>query len=453
MGYQYTRIRPVNHKGRPSIRSETFSRLRVHRSGTPLSMALRFYDITTPAGELLELGSEMTQGGSSICSHGRIEDHQLFLTTTTQGKPQGFILPWKPEYGGFHAVELSLATHPMKPGETRTLQSLAPVVQQLTTVELRAGKEETVQLPGGEFRLLKIESVTRLPGGPPLQDTFWVDSAGNALKVHSQAMNAELTATSRQLAEDLSGLEKLDLALDQAILVQPSLVRPHQTTRVRYRLQLERGNPAQVFPPTPYQQVRTVDSHTIELTVWASRPNLPPPKTDAAADPPTGYDQKSNNFIQSDDPRIVRLAHEAIGQEKVPLQQAILLERFVHDYLRSKNFSTAFATALEVLQTREGDCTEHAVLLAALSRAVGIPARVAIGLVYHEGKFYYHMWNELYVENRWMAFDSTLAEGGIGAAHIQLAHSHLHGASAFSAFLPVLNVLGQGLRIEVIDQQ
>ena len=70
--------------------------------------------------------------------------------------------------------------------------------------------------------------------------------------------------------------------------------------------------------------------------------------------------------------------------------------------LNAKDFSQAFASAAEVVDTHEGDCTEHAVLLAALCRARGIPARVAIGLVYmpatHE--FGYHMWTEVYIGKR-----------------------------------------------------
>ena len=81
-----------------------------------------------------------------------------------------------------------------------------------------------------------------------------------------------------------------------------------------------------------------------------------------------------------------------------------------------------------------------------------LPARVAIGLVYVESMrgFGYHMWTETYVDGHWAALDATLAGGGIGPAHLKLAHSNLQGGSAFSCFLPVANVLGR-LEIEVIE--
>ena len=84
-----------------------------------------------------------------------------------------------------------------------------------------------------------------------------------------------------------------------------------------------------------------------------------------------------------------------------PWQMAVKFEQFVHNYINRKDFSQAFASAVEVADTREGDCTEHAVLLAALCRARGIPARTAIGLVYvpHDQGFGYHMWTEVYINN------------------------------------------------------
>ena len=92
-----------------------------------------------------------------------------------------------------------------------------------------------------------------------------------------------------------------------------------------------------------------------------------------------------------------------------------------------KNFSQAFATAAEVARSLEGDCTEHAVLLAALCRARKIPARVAFGLVYYPPQkgFAYHMWNEVWIADRWVPLDATLGLGGIGADHIKLGDSNL----------------------------
>ena len=51
-------------------------------------------------------------------------------------------------------------------------------------------------------------------------------------------------------------------------------------------------------------------------------------------------------------------------------------------------------------------------LAAAMCRAVGIPSRVVIGLVYvkKQSGFGFHMWNEVYVNQRWVAIDPAWNE-------------------------------------------
>jgi transglutaminase-like putative cysteine protease len=119
-----------------------------------------------------------------------------------------------------------------------------------------------------------------------------------------------------------------------------------------------------------------------------------------------------------------------------------------------KDFSQAFATAAEVAESREGDCTEHAVLLAALLRACGIASRVAIGLVYVESAagFGYHMWSEAYLDGQWIPLDGILGQGGTSAAYLKLTDSSLEGASSYSSFLPVAQVVGQ-LKISIRESE
>lgn len=452
VGFQHTRVRHVDYEGRPAVESASSSRIVMKRGKSMISMDIRFSDVTTPQGGLLAMSSDIEQAGTSIAARGRVVGGKLEITTTTPGKTNTTALDWQPEYGGFNAVEHSLTARPMKPGEKRSLRCLLPVFNQLGAVELTAKGNEKVKLPGGTFELMRIESATHFPGGQTIRDVIWTDGTGQPLKIHSQAMDSEMYATTRQAAEDPEGLGQLDLSLDEAVPVDQPLDRPHDTRTVRYRLTLKRGDPSEAFPSGPSQQVKPIDAHTAEVTVFAVRPGEGPANPGEPDDSPTDGDRQPNNLIQSDHPRIVALAREAAGEEKDPWRRALAVERFVHGYVEAKNFSTAFASAAEVADSREGDCTEHAVLLAAMARALGVPARVAIGMVYHEGKFYYHMWNEVYVGGRWTALDATLARGGIGAAHLKIAHSDLRGSSAFSAFLPVVNVLGRGLKIEVLRQ-
>ncbi len=77
-------------------------------------------------------------------------------------------------------------------------------------------------------------------------------------------------------------------------------------------------------------------------------------------------------------------------------------------------------SASDVLKSKEGVCRDYAVLFAALARSSGIPTRIASGLLYTQGAFYYHAWVECYV-GKWVPFDATLPDDFVDAAHIKLA--------------------------------
>ncbi len=397
-------------------------------------------------------------GGSGIplVTKGRVHGDRLDVETVSHGKTVKTSHPWSPDDGGFFAVEESLERKPMQPGEHRTVRALVSGTDQIAAVDLTARNFESVKLLSGTYDLLRIDTVLELPGRQTLTETIWVDRTGGVLRRRSEAMNLESFRVPKAVALEKPDGAGFDLGRDLSVPVERKLPSPHETKRVRYRLYLEGGDPAGTFVSCFSQRVRSLDTHTAEVTVYAVRPDSPAGNPDAVADPPTAEDSSPNSLIQSDNPKIVALAAEAAGQEKDPWKVAIALEAQTKRLVSKKEYSQAFASAAEVAESGVGDCTEHAVLLAALARARGIPARVAIGLVYieQEGKafFAYHMWDELYLGKHWIPMDGTLGQGGIGAAHLKIANSSLQGASAFSSFLPVANVAGR-LKIQIEDVQ
>jgi transglutaminase-like putative cysteine protease len=187
----------------------------------------------------------------------------------------------------------------------------------------------------------------------------------------------------------------------------------------------------------------------VEVTVRAVRPETPLGSDFPPDESPGDGDLAPGSLIQSDDPLVQELAASIAPDQSEPWPLAVALEQHVRQYVNNKSFSQAMASAADVVRSREGDCTEHAVLLAALCRARKIPARVAIGLIYSEPVegFAFHMWTEAWIGDRWVPLDATLGLGGIGAAHLKVSHSRLDGADPFTQFLPVLQLIGN-LRIE-----
>ncbi|HOD81422.1 MAG TPA: transglutaminase-like domain-containing protein [Phycisphaerae bacterium] len=135
----------------------------------------------------------------------------------------------------------------------------------------------------------------------------------------------------------------------------------------------------------------------------------------AGSDPTALAALRPSRRIDSDDPRIARLAREVAAGRSDALTIAHDVERFVRLYVTDKQAGLgAWGSAGEVLTTRRGDCTEHAVLTAALCRAAGVPADVAFGLAYaprwndRRHVFLPHVWTRAYVDGQWVGLDAAL---------------------------------------------
>ena len=124
-------------------------------------------------------------------------------------------------------------------------------------------------------------------------------------------------------------------------------------------------------------------------------------------------------FIESDHLKIENLVNKIVSADDRPLEKANKLVAWIHNNIEKRPV-LSLPDALATLENRVGDCNEHAVLLAALARASGIPARIEAGLVYLNGRFYYHAWNLLYL-GRWITADSVLGQVPADVTHIRFS--------------------------------
>lgn len=453
VGHTRAQTRRVMVDGRELVELQWTARLKVVRFGQTAELGIDLTSRETADGRLVDFTETRRLGPSPTRVEGRVEKDLLILTKTSEGKTVTENRPWSDRTGGFQSAEYSLAARPMKPGETRVIRALLPGAEQVT-MRLEARGLEPTALLHGVHQLLRIDSTTWSGDAPPIEGTLWADARGEVLK--NRVAVQEVFRADRAEALDESELGKIDLGLDTVVPVDRPIPDPHHTRRIRYRISLADGDPARAVTMGVSQQVKPLGPHAAELTVLAVRPDRPKTLADLRTDRPTLDDVNPNSLVQSDDATIRQMAAEATRGTTDAWSKAVALERYVHEAVRDKTFSHAMASAAEVARTREGDCTEHAVLLAALARAADLPARVAVGLVYFDrGEdprhvFGYHMWTEIYVDDRWIPMDATLGQGGIGAAHLKLAHGSLKDANLLGSFLPVVNVLGR-LKIDVIE--
>lgn len=452
IGFLYAKFQEVEEEDRTLIRGEMRQTMSLERFGQKIDQELWLTSWETTSGELVRFESRVTAGRELTISRGQVAGSELTISTTTPGKLETATIAWKPTWGGFFAGEILLRNKPLKPGERRTIHSLVPMLNQVVESRFEAEGFEALRLGGVSKQLLRIKK-TDLLGPAKIETTLWMDAHGDVQKQFMRIPAPGMTIVRGTRDEALAASKAATFDLGAATVVPVSVAGKKLETAKRavFRATLTDGPIAQLFATGLSQQVTVRDEHSAEVVVRSVRPTEP--ATLEKPEPaPTPADSASNGLVQCDAPSVVKLARAIAPNESEPWPLALALEQQVKALIKSKNFTQAFASAAEVAETLEGDCTEHAVLLAALCRARQIPARVVIGLVYVPALqgFAYHMWNEVWIRDRWIPLDGTLGQQGIGATHLKLVTSNLDGFDAYSAFLPVFQVLGR-LKLEVVD--
>src|SRR5438067_9357587 len=265
-----------------------------------------------------------------------------------------------------------------------------------------------------------------------LRTTSWVTDTGEVVREESP-LGLITVRESAETAQAMAVSRRIQVDLLQAAAVVPTMrtriAEPRDVRRMRLRLS---GVDAAVMPVDDMQGItQNVDGNVVELrdpqTLRAERP-----------DPAATKYLAAEAFIESDAPEIIAEAETAVRGVAGTRDRAERLVRYVNALLDKKP-TVSLPSAREVLRTKVGDCNEHTALYVAMARATGIPARIAVGLVYIHGAFYYHAWPEVYVDNGlWLPVDPTLNEFPADATHLRLARG---GLDKQTAILPLVGRL------------
>lgn len=456
IGYIHTFIEKVNEKGRPLNRVRVDTVLSFRRGDDQVVQKMMYGTIETPEGEVLRLDTRTLTSGSEIRVHGDAIGGNMNLIMEGTQQRQEKLIPWGDDVRGPYAAEQSMAKQPMTEGESRKLKMYIPDLNRVVDIELKAGSISEIPLGDASTRpLRKVEQIATLDGQhrPELSSTLWVDNSGQVLKQEIDLLGGMTTyRTTEAGAKAPGGRIKYDQIRGTIVKVARPITNPYQTRYIKYKITHQNEDPAKIIPNDRRQTVEPAgDDRSVTLTIQTMGPN------DGEAGPPTVDSEylRPNGLITSGDDRVKELAAKAVGDAVDPWDRAVRINEWVFKNMKS-NFETTFAPANEAARSLSGDCTEHSVLAAAMSRALGIPSRVAVGLIYVDDKsftdkgFGFHMWHEVYINGRWVALDSSFEQSNVDATHIKLSESSMEGVSPFESFLPILRVQGK-ITIEPIE--
>jgi len=450
IGYVRVTTRRLTKNRTTIVRTNTEHSLQLKRYGQKLKIRTLMETDETEQGDLISFSLEMRNPPAQTTrTVGRVDGKWLKVKATVAGRSDPNSVPWEPNIKSTDYQDRLLRETPLKPGQTRKLKAFVPELNQVITVHLAADNYRHVKLLDGKFRKLLLVRITR-SSTPDMPVRVYLDEHGEPLKTETGFLGKTMVTyavTEKVAMEKIAAGGDLDIAVNSLVHVGP-IRRGHNARKVVYRVNTPGRDPAKYFVADKRQQIKQIDTETIELTVG----RVEVPRRPVASKADREY-LAAARFIQSDDARVIQHANRAARGQLDHSKMAVAMEQYVNKKLSKKNFSTALASAAEVAKSLEGDCTEHAILLAAMLRAKKIPSRIAVGLVYVEGReaFGGHMWTEALLGDEWIPLDATLGRGGIGAAHLKMAHSSFsdEGPAPVTAFLPLISVLGN-LQIEIV---
>lgn len=376
----------------------------------------------------------------------RVSERLMKDTRTYENKPAGKLLSFTVEQkgdGGDQVLEAVatpgglrvLRKRPGMPNETLTVQPAKELAEDADQVRVALKRNENLvgymtdgtdleQYPvrttlGGTASLTRggvkttVKKVTTLSDKEKVPTESLVDEQGRILEIH---FGATMTA----IAEPPDQARRLDtvevFGLTRVVLPKPP---PPTAQGTPSALTLVMTGLDEKFRTMAYRQAYTpMGGDKVKVVISTAAPKTL--KARPLADPSGGENLKSTIIVEADNADIKAQAKAIAGTEKDAWTAAKKVSKWVHDTL-VKDYGSSSDRATDVLKTKRGDCTEHALLTVALLRSLGIPARRVDGVVYvmnddRVPALYWHEWVEAYV-GEWTQLDPTFGQDVADATH------------------------------------
>ncbi|MGQ9731578.1 MAG: transglutaminase-like domain-containing protein [Candidatus Zipacnadales bacterium] len=367
---------------------------------------------------------------------------ELHVNTVAGEVTRSKVLTPGPKFGSELIFGLAAAQGRITTGNTYSFQTFVPELEMLVDFDVVCLGPEKVTVNGRELDGIKMSFQAKAIG---LEMTWWMDEGGNILR---QSMPGVLGLVIEKVTEQEALDSLTPFVLADHIPVEGNMGDTRSLTYVRLKASSSGVPAVELIPECPLQHVAPLDGDDAEVTVQAETEEGLAGHVLPCTDPQLVEFLSATDIIQSDDPAIIAKAREIVGEETDAWEAAKRLILWVYREMGKVDHDPRPVTASECLTMMKGDCSEHATLLCALARAVGIPSKFVTGVVYLRDGYYYHAWNELYI-GRWVSCDPTWGEITCNAGHLILASGSLTSESFARTNLQAVRCMGV-LTLEVL---
>ena len=463
VGYYHTVVREHVKDGRTYRYGTRTQKLTIGRFGDKVEQQSEDSTVETLDGAIAVTVSRQEIGkGQKLTLTGTVRGRQLDIAVEGAVTDKKTI-PWPDGIAGVAKEATIIQARKPRPGESfeylTYLGSFTAVVRY--AVECKA--VETVALEPGQppRELVRLEQDMEPIGDFKLpKATLWCDPVTyEPLKLEQDMPmfggKMVVRRTTREEATRPITGPVPDLFDVQSVKLNRDIPDVHGKASVTYRVTLGSDLPPEKAFKVDARQAIDKPGKPFDLTVTAVRQPGPPPADPAPADPQylgTSY------FIDWDTPEVKKHAAAAVASlpaTATAFQKAQAVEGWVRRNMKAADYSQSMATCGNTAKTLSGDCTEYAMLAAGMCRALGVPSRTALGLIYAPGPggspvLAYHMWFEVFADGQWVALDGTLGRGSVGPGHLKITDHSWDKVQDFLPLLPVISVLGAQPKVEVV---
>lgn len=410
IGYVNVRTHPEARQNDPGTLITVLGRVRLTMLGDASEMVALGQTWVSRKNGVREFSFDIRSSGHNVTVGGVVDGQTLKARVETGGESYPLEMPLQNNLRLSTGIGFSASNMPaLEPGDVFQIDTFDPLSMSVSPAKVTCDGTEKIQNMG---KTVEARVVTLDMNG--LKTRAWISDTGEVLRAETLlGFIVERTRQDDAMA-NLAGTAQSSDTFSQLAAVHPTGKTPHRGAQ-RMVVQLSGGDPQRTLPTDDTQSVNAAGQVVIVVPdAPAGLDSESPPQ--AITDTFLGSDP----FVQSNSPRMRDAAKLILGDEKGMWNRAMRLYDWVYKNIE-KAPVLSVPSALDVLDSKKGDCNEHTVLYTALARAAGIPTRIAIGIVWSEEyhAFYYHAWPEVYV-GRWYWIDPTLGQPIADATHIKL---------------------------------
>jgi len=384
-----------------------YSLLRIPMAGVLREVLMDFYAVVDHDFSLKSFTFGLTSGDYSTDIFGQVNGIYLEVKVQSIDDHSSLVLPASEGIYFPGTVPLLLASKGI-PGGKFTLPGFDPFTLTRSHIEVNVGEKQQIRVAGKSYEAYQV--VVTASG---VSSTMWITPDGAVVKEEESA-GMSMTLTTKEKALDIPDVSlEWDVLGSLAVGVDVEIENPRELTYLK--VELIGIEPTGFNLDDDFQRVVSITPLVLEVS---SKELLPYERRSPDSDQLDKF-TKPEAFIQSNDSRIVNQAKLVVANFDDDSLKVVALTDWVYSNIE-KDLSISLPSAIDVLRVRRGDCNEHTFLFTAMARAISIPAKICLGIVYKEGLFYYHAWPAVYINGRWLPVDPTFGQHMADATHIKL---------------------------------